>query len=153
MKFLKSIDNTFCQLEVKNNGYFSITVAYGQIVTRAQARKMAKDYWISFFEEIPGEMTDMGRRFGRRFRAPNAAAQFVLDIDGEFYGLDVIMEEENKIYICKSCGQIINSIKEFFPWIIPFLNLHLKENVPNYVPDTIRLLAEVNGLNEDTKEM
>lgn len=151
MKLTKSINNTFCSLEVRNNGYFSITGSCGQIVSRAQARKMARDYRISFFEEMPEEIADMGRRFNRRFRSPGAAAKFVLDTDGEFHGLDIEMEDENNIYIIESCGQIIDSIREFFPWISPFLSLHLRENVPNCVPDTIRLLAEVNNLNENTK--
>lgn len=123
--------NEFCDLNIElrtdDNGFIelSLTGTCGEIINRAQAKSNALDYWESFFDESPEELRDMGKRLGKRFRSSRAAAKFVLDTDGEFHGLDVIDEQDNKVFICNSCGQIQNEIARFFPEAMPYFKWHL----------------------------
>jgi hypothetical protein len=86
----------WCELQVElrdtdKGPELSICGSAGYVVTVAQARRDALQYWTDFFDDSPADLVDMNRRFNRRFTSSRGAAKFVLDTDGEFHGLDVHM--------------------------------------------------------------
>ena len=122
--------NEFCNLEItlreKEQGLeLSLVGVHGHILTDKEARRKSLQFWIDFFEGSPEEMYDMNRRFNKRFRSTTSAAKFVLEMDGEYHGLDIVSEEGNLVYICESCGQIRDTIAEFFPEAVPYFKWHL----------------------------
>jgi hypothetical protein len=133
--------NEFCTLEVElsdRNGKgleLSICGTAGYILTEEEASEQALEYWISFFEDSPEEMRLMGERFGTCFCGDaEKAAQFVLDSDGEYHGIDVVYPRnlesddpdlEDQVFCCHSCGQIRNEIREYFPEVEPYFEYHL----------------------------
>jgi hypothetical protein len=94
---------------------FSVTGTAGHVVKRAEARRMARENWIQFFDDSPGELDAMNQRCGTRFRSAARAAAYVLNSDGEFHGLDVERDDGKTVYIGHSWGQIRETIAEFFP--------------------------------------
>ena len=79
----------------------------------------------------------MGERFGRDFEDdPEVAAQFVLDCDGEYHGLDVVYpsncpnDYEDHVFVAHSCGQIRDEIGQWFPEATPFYMYHLNGMSP-----------------------
>jgi hypothetical protein len=104
----------------------SITGETGRIVSKAAARKEAKQYWISFFEDSPEEIFAMNERCGTRFSSASGAAKYVLDMDGEYHGLDA-EEVDGKMYLLESCGRVHDDIAEWFPEAVPLIEFHLND--------------------------
>ena len=122
-------DKQWFELEVElcDQGHgpeLSICGAAGDVLTRAQAKRAAREYWESFFDECPSELGEMAKRFKRGFTV-KSAARFVLQEDGELHGLDVHEEDDNRIYITHSCGQIREELLDYFPEVEPYLQWHL----------------------------
>ncbi len=132
--------DAYCTLEIKLTNQpqglrLSICGNEGQILPRKVAEKEALAYWVSVFEENPDELTSMNERCGKKFRSPASAAKYVLAQDGDLHGLDVAKETTDKqgrdwVYICTSCGQIRETIREWFPESAPMLQYHLNDMRP-----------------------
>jgi len=125
-------DGEFCALEVRLqdiDGFkrLSICGTAGYVFTRAQAKKEALNFWTTYFEDSPEEMHAMNERCGTRFRSPARAARYVLNSDGEFSGLDVYREDDNKVYVAHSCGQIRDEISRWFPEVQRYFRWHLND--------------------------
>jgi hypothetical protein len=126
-KLLRVQGDRFCQVEIAlTDGRLSITGSEGRVVTRSAARKEARAYWVGYFEESPEAITEMNERCGTRFRSAVSAAKYVLDNDGEFHGLDLLSVGPDA-YVVESCGQIVDTIREFFPELTPALPWHLND--------------------------
>jgi len=120
----------FCTVEVSlsDEGRLSITGSEGRIIRRTQAKKEALEYWRSFFEESPQEIFAMNQKCGTKFTSPTGAARYVLQVDGELHGLDVEGPETGEtVRVVESCGQIQDTLVEFFPEIRPLLPWHLND--------------------------
>ena len=81
---LRTRGKEWCQATIeireRNGGpELSITGAAGYVLTERQARREAREYWESFFEDQPEEIYAMNQRFGRQFRTPRGAARFARD--------------------------------------------------------------------------
>lgn len=134
-KILRHDNARWCELEVEvrktdKGPELAITGAEGAILSRTAARKMALAYWEGFFEDSPTERILMGEKFAKHFRTPGAAARFVIKMDGEFHGLDVHKIEGGKVFITESCGQIGDTIKQWFPEVEPYRKWHLNNMHP-----------------------
>jgi hypothetical protein len=121
---LREKDGQFCRIEIKlrptdHGPELSICGTAGYIVTPAQAKREALEYWRSYFDDEPGEIIRLGRR------TANGAAKYVLDVDGEYHGLDVLQEDGRKVYISHSVGQIVDELREWFPEYAQYLPYHL----------------------------
>ncbi len=119
----------FCQLDVtlrdREDGLeLSICGTVGHVLTRAEAKQQALDYWQCFFEDEPAARREMNERLGLKCTSALSAARKVLDIDGEFHGLDVIEDGDN-VYLGHSFGQIRDEIADFFPEAAQFFRFHL----------------------------
>lgn len=130
IRITRTIGDEWCELQVEireNEGFkeLSICAASGVVVSRAQAKRDALAYWESFFEDSPEERRAMAEREDKTFRTARSAARFVLQCDGEFHGLDVHREENGKVYLTMSCGQIREEIARFFPEAVEFFPWHL----------------------------
>jgi hypothetical protein len=130
-KITRRKGNRFCTLEVElredhlSRPVLSICGVEGEILKRNAAKKHSLSYWESYFEDQPGEIQSMNKRFNKRFTSARGAAKFVIATDGEFHGLDVVSEDDKEVMICNSCGQIRDSLADFFPEAIPFFQYHL----------------------------
>ncbi len=125
---LRVIGNRFCVAEIRlKDGRFSICGIAGRIVTRAQAKREAIEYWEDYFKDEPANINEMNQRCGSNCRTALSAAKYVLSVDGEFHGLDAYRETGGKVYLTESCGQIRDELAEFFPWIVPFFAYHLND--------------------------
>lgn len=131
--FFKKIDNEFCVAEVTlseiepGDYRFSITGQHGYIVKPSQAKREAYEFWLSYFEESPEALVDMQKRFG--CRTASGAAKKVLNVDGEYHGLDIFWPETDDKQVCvtTSFGQIREEIARFFPEIMPYFKWHLND--------------------------
>lgn len=103
----------------------TITGTMGYILSERDARREALQFWESFFEDSPEEIKAMNARFGTRFRSPRSAARYVLSVDGEYHGLDVVNEEDGKVYVAHSCGCLHDNIAEWFPDAVKHIPYHL----------------------------
>ena len=127
-RFTRTNGNRWCSADLElKEGRFSVSGSEGEIVTEKQAKKMALEYWVSFFEESPAELYEMNRRCNKQFRSVESAAKYVLEVDGEYHGLDVEREEDGKVYLVESCGQIREAIAEFFPELTCLSPYHLND--------------------------
>lgn len=127
-KITRTKGSRYCTVEIEiSNGRLSVCGEEGEIVTRAQAKRRALENWESFFEENPGELVAMNRKQGTRFTSNKSAAKYVLQCDGEFHGIDAKEAADGKICILHSCGQIRETIAEFFPEVKPLLPWHLND--------------------------
>ena len=120
----------FCTLEIRlQNGRLSITGTEGRIITRARARAEALDYWTSYFDEVGDEETTaFCDRWERSSRAsPRIAARAVLRADGEFHGLDIEHFTATHVYVTESCGQIRETLEEWFPGVDKLFAWHLND--------------------------
>ena len=127
-KLLRRKAGRFCQIEVKlTDGRLSVCGTEGRIVLRARAKKMALEYWRSFFEDQPEEIMDMNKLCGTRFTSASGAAKYVLAQDGEFHGLDVHDETEDEVFITESCGQIRDELRAWFPELAELMVWHLND--------------------------
>jgi hypothetical protein len=137
-KIMRTEGNEFCEMEVqlRTNAHgfkvLAITGVYGHIVSRDEAEEMALTFWESFFEDNPEELKALRERVGINFRSPKRAARYVLDVDGEFHGLDVHAEEMRKdhgcrVFLVESCGQIREELARFFPEAEGAFGYHLND--------------------------
>jgi hypothetical protein len=127
---LRTRNGEWCQATVeireRNGGpELSITGAAGYVLTERQARRQALEYWESYFDECPEEIIAMNKKFGRRFSSATGAAKFVLECDGEYHGLDIENEEDGKVWIGHSWGQIRDELSEWFPELDSLFRWHL----------------------------
>lgn len=128
MRKLRTKGGRWCEVEVTlKDGRLSICGSEGRIMRPAAARREALAYWTSFFEDQPEEMVEMNRRLGKRFTSARGAAKFVIETDGEFHGLDVHYEDGDEVLVTESCGQIRETIAEWFPEVAPYLRYHLND--------------------------
>lgn len=68
----------------------------------------------------------MSDKFGRLFKTSKSAARFVIQVDGEFHGLDVhAIGKGGKVYLTQSCGQIRDILANWFPEVVPYFKWHL----------------------------
>ncbi len=115
---------TWFSVELRlENGRFTISGNEGIILTRTQARKEALEHWRSYFEESPEALVEFQKKYHKY--TPDTAAAYVLECDGEFHGLDVYNEEENKVYIMQGTSR--NEIKQWFPELEWTLKWHLND--------------------------
>jgi hypothetical protein len=128
----KANKERWCEVEIEltEDGRFTMSGAEGIVVTPAKARKMACEYWESFFEDSPSERHALNDRQGKNFHTPKGAAKYVIKCDGEYHGLDVHAPPpgsaaSNKVYLTESCGQIRETINEWFPECEAFWKWHL----------------------------
>ena len=127
-KIIRSANGQFCQLNIRlHEGRLSICGVAGDVLTEAQARREALEYWESFFDDNPDERRAMNERFGRRFTSARGAARFVLESDGEYHGLDVLSEDDGKVFVGHSFGQIRDEIAEWFPEAMAYFKWHLND--------------------------
>ena len=118
----------YCKVTITLEGErLSITGEEGRVITRPQAKKQAYEFWKSFFEDSPEEIFSMNKKCGTKFSSPASAARYVLKSDGELYGLDVTYEGADKVYCCESGGQISETIRSYFPEVVPLLPWHLND--------------------------
>ena len=103
----------------------SISGAAGLSMHEDEAREQAVAYWVSFFEEMPEEIISMNKRMGTDFGNAEDAAQFVLDTDGEFHGLDVEDTNGDIVLMGHSWGQITDDLAEWFPELRGLFRWHL----------------------------
>lgn len=125
---MRTKGDRWCQIEVElEAGRLSICGSEGHILTTAKARKEARAYWESFFEENRSELHEMNDRCGTNFRTAKSAARYVLSVDGEFHGLDVDKQADGRVFITDGCGQIVESLRKWFPEAAPYLKYHLND--------------------------
>lgn len=120
----------FCTLEVelrdRGEGLeLSICGTAGDVVTRPTAKREAREFWVSYFEDNPGAIIEMNQRCGSKCRTAGGAAKFVINTDGEFHGLDVHIDKGKRVYVAHSCGQIREELTRFFPEVEPYFKWHL----------------------------
>jgi hypothetical protein len=125
-KILRTRNSRFCEVQIKlEDGCLSVCGTEGRIIPDKVAKKEALAYWISFFEDNAGEIQAMNQRCGSRCITPRGAAKYVLANDGELHGLDVFREYNQHVYLVESCGQIRETIAEWFPQVVPLFDHHL----------------------------
>jgi hypothetical protein len=130
MKITKLSTNgsRWCEVAIElTDARLSITGTEGRIMKARAAAKEAIDYWESYFDDSPGERHKMGERFDRRFKNARAAARFVVATDGQYHGLDVHRTDGDHVYVVESCGQIRETIAEYFPEVMPLFAYHLND--------------------------
>lgn len=124
-KIIRTQGKRFCEVEIRlEDGRLSVCGTEGRIVRRGAAHKEALNYWMNYFEENPSEIIRLGRR------TATGAAKHVLDVDGEYHGLDVHYTSTMRpyeVFLVESCGQIVDTIREFFPELAPLLKWHLND--------------------------
>lgn len=125
-KIMRVKGSRWCEIEIRlENGRLSICGAEGRILSPAKARKEAREYWRSFFEDEPNELGRMAVEFGTR--KPATAARKVMEVDGEYHGLDVHAVYPSGICITESCGQIREELAKWFPEAVPYMGWHLND--------------------------
>lgn len=135
---LRTIGSRWCEIEIEIEATedptiprLSICGSEGRIVSVSEARKMAIAYWESYFDDNRAEIVNMGERFGKRFATARSAARFVVASDGEFHGLDVHKQigdgRKARVLITDSCGQIVDTIREWFPEYADLLPFHMND--------------------------
>lgn len=128
--------DTWCEVTIQLEGEpgqerLSITGMSGYALTHEAAHRAAQDLWESFFEENPDERVRLMDR-EEKYLSDADCAKMVLQTDGELAGLDVHtpqygLGKDDKVYIVSSCGQIIDTIKKFFPAMAPYMKYHLND--------------------------
>lgn len=118
----------FCQLHIRlQDGRLSLSGTAGQVLSARGAKREARAYWQSYFEDAPEQILDLNRRFGRRFTSAAGAARFVVETDGAYHGLDVVSEQDGRVLCAHSCGQIREQLAEWFPEAVPYFRWHLND--------------------------
>lgn len=122
-------DGRWCDLEVElKDGRLSICGSEGVIMSRRDAKREALAHWESYFAEDREALGDMAIRFGTR--SAKSAARKVIEVDGEFHGLDLAYSHEydpKNVHVLESCGQIRETLVAYFPEIAPYLKYHLND--------------------------
>ena len=134
-KIVRTRDNKWCELQIElrdrtEGPELSICGAYGSIVTRKTAEKMALEYWVSYFEDSPSEVYFLNGRTNAYAMNATHAAKFVLKTDGPLHGLDVEREVGGKVYLTEGCGQCTDELVKWFPEVEPYLKFHLNDMQP-----------------------
>lgn len=110
----------------QNRPVLSLTGNVGHVLSEDEAESEARDFWTSFFEECPEEkMTLIESQ--ERYMTDEQAAEFVLQVDGRFHGLDVVQTSENKVYVSDAGGCLHAEMAEWFPEMAPFVQYHLND--------------------------
>lgn len=130
---LRHNSKEFCEAEVelrqrKGKWELSICGTAGLVASPTEARRYAREFWESYFEDSPEQIHDMNGRMGTNFRSPYSAAKFVLLCDGEYHGADVHCEvggRRPRVLMTHSSGQIREELEEWFPELQPFFEWHL----------------------------
>jgi hypothetical protein len=122
----------WCKIEIRltdtdRGPRLSIFGVEGRILTRAQAKREALEGWENYFGEDSAALGDMCKRYG--VRSVKGAADKVVEIDGEFHGVDVDREEGNKIFTVDTCDR--ESLKKYFPEYAKYLPYHLNDMRPS----------------------
>lgn len=118
----------WCAIEIRyESGRLSIVGDQGEIVPAAEARRMAREYWESYFDDDKNARHEMNERCGTNYRTSKSAAKYVVDTDGEYHGLDVDREENGKVWLLQSCGQIREDLEKWFPEFSEFYKWHLND--------------------------
>ena len=131
-KIVRFKENEFCEVDIEfEKGRLSICGSCGVCVPENDAKKQAFDYWLSFFEEMPEEFGTMVARFqGQGIDSFEKGAQFVLDTDGCYHGLDVDESIDcglDKVAIIQGGGQCVDAIRDYFPELTEALKYHLND--------------------------
>lgn len=125
-KMFREKAGEWCEVKIElRDSRLSICGSAGNVLTSTNAKREAFRFWESYFQDDPGALADMARDHGRR--TPRSAALYVLACDGDYHGLDVPREEGHKVYVTRSCGQIVDDIKAWFPEVEPYLKWHLND--------------------------
>lgn len=125
---LKIRGTRFCRIEVKlEDGRLSVCGSEGRVISRFAGKQQALAYWRSFFEDQPEEIMGLNKRFNLRLSSASGAAKYVIGVDGDLHGLDVEAEIGSKLLITESCGQIQESLREWFPEYAALLPHHLND--------------------------
>lgn len=141
-KLVSRTENSYVTLEARlrvtdpgNIAGLSITGEAGDILSKKEARRLAFEHWVNYFEydaeeyeallliRNHGDEEDQKRIFDKSVGLPNLATEIVLRIDGEFHGLDVSLETEDEVWIAHSCGQIREELEAEFPehsWVFKY---------------------------------
>ena len=126
-KILRQKRNKWCELEIRlHDGRLSICGASGYVVTRAQAKREARESWASYYDEVgDDERRELNERL--RCRSANGFAKRVAECDGELHGVDVHSEDGNRVLVTTSCGQIRDDLARWFPEAAPLFAWHLND--------------------------
>ncbi|HKS75101.1 MAG TPA: hypothetical protein VJQ82_17975 [Terriglobales bacterium] len=125
-KIMRTKGNRWCELQVSlEDGRLSICGSEGSIISRTAGKKQAREYWESFLEDSPEELGRLAVEYG--VRTSKSAARLIQRIDGDYHGLDVHQEIDRGLLITESCGQIRESLLEWFPEVGPYLKYHLND--------------------------
>ena len=127
-KAIRVHGDRWCGVEIElKDGRLSICGLEGPVLSEEEAEEQARQWWVSFFDEEPGELILMNRRHGSRCATSEEGADFVLKCDGRFHGLDVHHIDGTRVFVTESCGQNVGSISDFFPELRPALPWHLND--------------------------
>jgi len=126
-KVLRQTDSEWCELEIRlRDGRLSICGATGYVLSRAQAKREARESWASYYDEVGDEeRRELNRRLG--CRSANGFARRVAELDGELHGVDVHREDGDRILVTSSCGQIREDLARWFPEAQPLFAWHLND--------------------------
>lgn len=130
----------FCDLhiEIRPDGELSVTGTTGYVVSPKQAKRQALEFMISYFEESEENLAEFNDRSRRNFRSPERAARYVLSVDGDYSGLDVVREDDKEVFVATSCGMLRDDLVEFFPEVVPLFDWHLNHMKSNCVHQEAR---------------
>lgn len=110
----------------------------GYITSLERAREINLEYWKDYFQSCPEELGSLISNhievcdYIRKCNsAEEACAKYVLDNDGEFHGLDVYQQDGDEVFILESCGQIRNTLGEWFPEHRKYFKYHLNDLKPH----------------------
>lgn len=126
-KILRRDANEWCEIEIKLvDGRLSICGTAGYIVSRAQAKREARETWASYYDDADDEER---RKLNERLRcrSANGFARRVIECDGELYGVDVHADEGDHVLVTSCCGQIRDELLRWFPEAAPLLRWHLND--------------------------
>jgi hypothetical protein len=129
-------DGEFCRLEVElrdqgRGPELSICGTAGYVLTEKQAAQEAHEFWASYYDECSwsechaDEVDGIEQMTGRKFEDGDEFADHIAEVDGELAGLDVVAEEDGKVFVCHSCGQIREELARYFPEVHQFFRFHL----------------------------
>ena len=149
-------DGEWCEIEIRWTGTrLSITGSAGSLIPQDQGREQALEYWAAYFEDEPQECARMSQEHGNDYDSCGCTkllcaehcAQLVLDIDGDYHGLDVHAEldgdypqlDEPMLALTHSCGQITGELRLYFPQFKKLMPWHLNDMRPNCVHQKVQL--------------
>lgn len=130
-KVLRQNGSEWCELEIRlRDGRLSICGAGGYVVSRAQAKREARESMANYWDETTAEDREqLGKRLG--CRSANGFARRVVEADGELAGVEVHSEDGNRVLVTSSCGQIREELARWFPEAAPLFGWHLNDMRPD----------------------